>query len=56
MAKDFKRREFLGIGSAALAAGLLVGCNTNKRTMQLAPFLDQAPDGPPLKAGLIGWG
>jgi len=56
MAKDFKRREFLGIGSAALAAGLLVGCNTNKRTMQLVPFLDQAPDGPPLKAGLIGCG
>ncbi len=56
MSKDFNRREFIGMGSAALAAGLLVGCNTKKRTMDLAPFLDQAPDGKPLKAGLIGCG
>jgi myo-inositol 2-dehydrogenase/D-chiro-inositol 1-dehydrogenase len=56
MPKDFNRREFIGVGSAALAAGLLVGCSTKKRTMDLAPFLDQAPDGKPLKAGLIGCG
>jgi predicted dehydrogenase len=56
MSKDFKRREFIGIGSAAVAAGLLMGCSTKKRTMELAPFLDQAPEGKPLKAGLIGCG
>ena len=56
MPKDFNRREFIGVGSAALAAGLLVGCSNKKRTMDLAPFLDQAPDGKPLKAGLIGCG
>ena len=38
MSKDFNRREFIGLGSAALAAGLLVGCSTKKRTMELAPF------------------
>jgi hypothetical protein len=56
MSKDFNRREFIGIGGAALAAGLLVGCSTKKRTMELTPFLDQAPDGTVLKAGLIGCG
>ena len=56
MSKKFNRREFLGVGSAAMAAGFLVGCSTKNRTMELAPFLDQAPDGVPLKAGLIGCG
>ena len=56
MSKNFNRREFLGVGSAAMAAGFLMGCNDKSRTMNLAPFLDQAPDGPELKAGLIGCG
>jgi predicted dehydrogenase len=56
MSKNFNRREFIGMGSAAVAAGLLVGCDTKKITLDLGPFLDQAPDGPELKAGLIGCG
>ncbi len=56
MSKQFNRREFIGIGAAAAAAGLLIGCETKKKTYNLKPFLDQAPDGPPLKAGLIGCG
>jgi predicted dehydrogenase len=55
MSKEFNRREFIGLGTVA-AAGLLIGCETKKRTLDLPPFRDQAPDGPPLKAGLIGCG
>jgi predicted dehydrogenase len=56
MSKEFNRREFIGLGAAAAAAGLLIGCETKKRTLELAPFRDQAPDGPVLKAGLVGCG
>jgi len=56
MSKELKRREFLGIGSA-VAAGLLVGCNMQEqRRLELPAWRDQAPDGTPLKAGLIGCG
>jgi len=55
MAKNFNRREFIGVGSAAVTAGLLIGC-AKGRTLNLQPFLDQAPDGAELKAGLIGCG
>lgn len=56
MSKEFNRREFIGLGTAAAAAGLIIGCGTKKRTLDLPPFRDQAPDGPPLKAALIGCG
>jgi predicted dehydrogenase len=56
MGKGFNRREFLGLGSA-IAAGVLVGCSTSKkRTIEIPPFRDQAPDGQLIKAGLIGCG
>ena len=55
MSKELNRREFIGLGTVA-AAGLLIGCDTKKRTLDLPPFRDQAPDGPPLKAALIGCG
>lgn len=56
MSKQLNRREFIGIGSAA-AAGLMIACSgSKKRTLNLEPFRDQAPDGPVLKAGLIGCG
>lgn len=56
MSKQFNRREFIGLGSAA-AAGLMIACSSGKkRTLKQEPFLDQAPDGPLLKAGLIGCG
>ncbi len=56
MGKEFNRREFLGLGGA-IAAGVLVGCSTSKkRTIDIPSFRDQAPDGPLIKAGLIGCG
>jgi predicted dehydrogenase len=55
MSKELNRREFMGLGTFA-AAGLLIGCETKTRTLDLPPFRDQAPDGTPLKAGLIGCG
>ncbi len=58
MAKNFNRREFLGAGAIA-ATGLIVGCSVagdKKRKMEAIKFVDQAPDGKVLKAGLIGCG
>jgi myo-inositol 2-dehydrogenase / D-chiro-inositol 1-dehydrogenase len=58
MAKNFNRREFLGAGAVA-ATGLIVGCSLagdKKRSMESKKFMDQAPDGKILKAGLIGCG
>ncbi len=55
MSQELNRREFMGLGAVA-AAGLLIGCDPKKRTLDLPPFRDQAPDGAPLKAGLIGCG
>ena len=58
MAKNFNRREFLGAGAVA-ATGLIIGCSVagdDKRKMEAKKFVDQAPDGKVLKAGLIGCG
>jgi myo-inositol 2-dehydrogenase/D-chiro-inositol 1-dehydrogenase len=56
MSKEFKRREFLGIG-AAVATGVIVGCSTSKkRTFDLPPLIEKSPDGKEIKAGLIGCG
>ncbi|HKJ67806.1 MAG TPA: Gfo/Idh/MocA family oxidoreductase [bacterium] len=56
MSKSFDRREFLKItSSAALAGGLLIGCSQTP-DFYVPPLLDQAPDGPELKAGLVGCG
>jgi len=55
MSKELNRRDFIGLGTVA-AAGLLIGCEAKKRTLDLPPFRDQAPDGQPLKAALIGCG
>jgi len=55
MLKELNRRDFIGLGTVA-AAGLLIGCDSKKRTLDLPPFRDQAPDGKPLKAALIGCG
>jgi myo-inositol 2-dehydrogenase / D-chiro-inositol 1-dehydrogenase len=67
---NFSRRKFLA-GAAALSAagtmgaGLITSCsggatstgNTRKVSdLKLPPLLDKAPDGPPLKAGVIGCG
>ncbi len=56
MSKELKRREFMGIG-AVVAAGVLAGCSTgSQKSFTVPTWLDQAPDGPELKAGLIGCG
>jgi len=61
--EKFSRRKFLG-NAAAIGAigalgvnGLITACGNNKKTRVTLPVpLDSAPDGPVLKAGLIGCG
>ena len=62
---SFSRRKFLGnaaLGTIAAvgATQLLSSCNsggtTYTREVELPPLLDQAPDGEPIRAGLIGCG
>ena len=56
------RRNFLGKAAAAGVAGFVVptiisGCSrATKKSAEIPAMLDQAPDGPVLKAGLIGCG
>ena len=50
---DLDRRTFIGAAAAAGAGLLMASC---KEKYPKLTFLDQAPDGPPLKAGLIGCG
>src|SRR5512140_458547 len=55
MKEDFSRRDFFG--TAALAgAGLFMASCAQKKTFPKLTFVDKAPDGPMLKAGLIGCG
>ena len=56
--KDLTRREFAKITGVAAAGALLWGCSKNEAEASMAPlvFLDQAPDGKELTAGLIGCG
>ncbi|MCK4466492.1 MAG: Gfo/Idh/MocA family oxidoreductase, partial [Bacteroidales bacterium] len=61
--EKFSRRKFLG-NAAAISAigalgvnGLITACSNNKKTRITLPVpLDSAPDGPVLRAGLIGCG
>lgn len=56
------RRSFLGTAAAAGAAGIVVpslitSCTSSNRKKVILPFMpEKAPDGPLLKAGLIGCG
>jgi predicted dehydrogenase len=55
------RRSFLGTAAAAGAAGIVVptlitSCAPKHKDVVLPVMLDKAPDGPLLKAGLIGCG
>ncbi len=66
MKKGISRRTFLGTSAAAGITGitfpaLITGCTSGKgkgsrKTVEVPVFLDTAPDGPELKAGLIGCG
>src|SRR5208282_65197 len=51
--KDFDRRTFIGAVAAVGAGAVLASC---KKTYPPLTFVDVAPDGPVLKAGLIGCG
>jgi hypothetical protein len=59
---SISRRNFLGTAAAAGAAGIVVpalitSCSRKKHPEVVLPvMLDTAPDGPLLKAGLIGCG
>ncbi len=60
---SISRRDFLTKAAVASAAGivvpsLLAGCATGAQKIVVTPakWLDQAPDGTPLKAGVIGCG
>jgi predicted dehydrogenase len=50
---DFNRRTFIGAIAVAGAGAVLASCGKSYPTLT---FVDVAPDGPPLKAGLIGCG
>jgi len=55
------RRSFLGTAAAAGAAGIVIpslitSCSPKRSNVVLPVMLDKAPDGPLLKAGLIGCG
>ena len=59
---SISRRNFLGKAASVGAAGIVVpsllsGCTSDpKRKVKTVSWLDQAPDGPVLKAGVIGCG
>jgi len=48
------RRNF--IGTVAVASSILIACAKPQKTYYVPPLLDAAPDGEPLKAGLVGCG
>ncbi len=50
---DLNRRSFIGAVAVASAGALIVGC---KKEVPKLTFVDVAPDGSPLKVGLIGCG
>ena len=62
---SFSRRKFLGnaavgtiaaVGATQLLSSCSSGGTTYTREVELPPLLDQAPDGEPIRAGLIGCG
>lgn len=59
---SISRRNFLGKAATAGVAGVILpsvitGCSREaKKVVAIPEFLDQAPDGPVLKAGVIGCG
>ena len=51
--KDFNRRTFIGAVAVVGAGAVLASCKKSYPPMK---FVDKAPDGPVLKAALIGCG
>jgi predicted dehydrogenase len=56
MSKEFSRRDFLAVGAAAAAGTAILGCAGGQVSATKPTWLDQAPDGRTLRAGLIGCG
>ncbi|MFP4367255.1 MAG: Gfo/Idh/MocA family protein [Bacteroidales bacterium] len=54
--RRFLENAALGLMGAASAGLLISSCNSKEGKYQIPVFPDIAPDGPPLKAGLIGCG
>src|SRR3989304_10125815 len=52
---DFSRRDLFGAAVAA-GAGMILAGGGKSRTFPKPAFSDAAPDGPVLKAGLVGCG
>ena len=53
---DFTRRDFIGAATVAGAGVLIASCAPKAKTYPAMTFVDKAPDGAPLKAGVIGCG
>ena len=58
---EISRRSFVGKAATAGVAGVVLpsiisGCSPKRKEVIVPVFLDQAPDGPVLKAGVIGCG
>jgi myo-inositol 2-dehydrogenase / D-chiro-inositol 1-dehydrogenase len=58
---EISRRSFVGKAATAGVAGVVIpslftGCAPKRKEVIVPVFLDQAPDGPVLKAGVIGCG
>jgi len=58
MGDRLSRRQFIELGTAAAAGAFLIGCSQSgqQADIYIPPLLDAAPDGPELKAGLVGCG
>jgi len=56
MENQSRRRFVESVGSAIVAGTLAVGCGESKPKVEIPILLDRAPDGPELKAGLVGCG
>jgi len=55
--REFLTKSALGVAGMALTANWLSSCSRGtKAELSLPPLLNEAPDGEPLKAGLIGCG
>ncbi|MFW5901199.1 MAG: Gfo/Idh/MocA family protein [bacterium] len=55
--REFLTKSALGVAGMVVTANWLSSCGkTAKPELSLPPMLDQAPDGEPLKAGLVGCG
>jgi myo-inositol 2-dehydrogenase/D-chiro-inositol 1-dehydrogenase len=53
---DLTRRNFMGAAAIAGAGVLLAHCGPAPKKYPALTFVDKAPDGAPLKAGLVGCG